>query len=362
MGCPAAALAESDTLAPVRKEDFDYELPEHLIAQYPAEQRTGSRLLCLDGATGGIRHAHFPDVVACLQPGDLLVLNDTRVVPARLFGHKASGGRIEVLIDHLDGDGRVFAQIRASNPPRPGTELHLPGGATAQVVGREGRLFELDLAGLTDVLAYLEAHGHTPLPPYVRRPDTEADRTRYQTVFAERPGAVAAPTAGLHFDEALLAAVRERGVETAELTLHVGAGTFAPVESDDLDAHRMHAEWLQVPPSLVERVEAARARGGRIVAVGTTVVRALEAAASESPDGKLTPFTGETRLFIRPGFRFRVVDALITNFHLPQSTLLMLVCAFAGRRQTLAAYEEAVRSAYRFFSYGDAMFLTRAES
>ncbi|MFP4130034.1 MAG: tRNA preQ1(34) S-adenosylmethionine ribosyltransferase-isomerase QueA [Halorhodospira sp.] len=340
-----------------RRSDFHYELPERLIAHRPAERRTASRMLVLQRDSGALADRRFTDLPAYLRPGDLLVLNDTRVIPARLAGTKPTGGRVELLIERVeDPDGGVLlCHLRASRAPRPGTVIELPEGVGAEVVGREGRLFRLQLGGLGDQLwRYLERAGRVPLPPYIRREDDAEDRERYQTVFAHRPGAVAAPTAGLHFDDALLERLRGMGVATHYITLHVGAGTFAPVASEDLSAHTMHAERLEVGAEAVAAVDAARRRGGRVVAVGTTVVRALESAAA---GGELEPFSGETQLFITPGYRFRVTDALLTNFHLPASTLLMLVSAFGGFDAVMAAYRHAVAQEYRFFSYGDAMLL-----
>lgn len=334
--------------------DFHFDLPEALIAKEPLPQRSASRLLVLDADSGRIEDCRFADLERLLRPGDLLVLNDTRVIPARLYGHKQTGGRIEVLVERVLGGGEVLAHVRAGKSPPSGALLRLEGGATATVAGREGALFRLIFDAPDGVLALLERHGHMPLPPYIRRPDTAADRSRYQTVFARNPGAVAAPTAGLHFDEALLARLDARGVTSAFLTLHVGAGTFQPVRVERVEEHRLHAEAFSVPAAVCEAVAAARAAGGRVVAVGTTVVRALESAAAA---GELRPFAGETEIFIYPGYRFRAVDAMVTNFHLPGSTLLMLVSAFAGREQVLAAYRHAVAARYRFFSYGDAMFI-----
>lgn len=338
----------------MRRADFHFDLPDELIAQDPPLKRGDSRLLCLDGATGRIDDRIFGDLPALLRPGDLLVFNDTRVMKARMFGHKATGGRIEVLVERLLDDQRVLAQVRASKAPRPASEIRI-GGATVSVIGRRGDWYELacDEPGFPALMA---RHGHVPLPPYIARKDAAADEHRYQTVYARREGAVAAPTAGLHFTQTMLDTLRRRGVDAAFVTLHVGAGTFQPVRVERLDEHVMHSEWLEVNPAVVERVVEARRRGRRVVAVGTTSVRALETAAS---DGEIRAFTGETQLFITPGYRFRVVDAVVTNFHLPESTLLMLVCAFAGYEQVMAAYAHAVAARYRFFSYGDAMFMTR---
>ncbi|HEB99943.1 MAG TPA: tRNA preQ1(34) S-adenosylmethionine ribosyltransferase-isomerase QueA [Thiotrichales bacterium] len=342
----------------MRRSDFHYDLPEALIAQHPLPERTASRLLVLDGRTGAIADRRFADIEALLAPGDLLVLNDTRVIPARLHGRKDTGGRVEVLVERITGEHEALAHVRASKAPRQGVRLFLEGDIVAEVTGREDDLFRLHFAGRDALVDLLERHGHMPLPPYIAREDETADRERYQTVFAARPGAVAAPTAGLHFDEDLLARLAGKGVEQARVTLHVGAGTFQPVRAERIEDHRMHAEYLEVPAEVCERIEATRARGGRVVAVGTTVVRSLETAAA---GGELRPYRGETRLFITPGFEFRVVDALVTNFHLPESTLLMLVCAFGGYENVMGAYRHAVEEGYRFFSYGDAMLVVRGE-
>jgi len=342
----------------MRRADFHYELPDELIAQVPLAERSASRLLRVDGAAGDWQDARFADLPALLEPGDLLVLNDTRVIPARVFGRKESGGRVELLVERLVGEHTLVGQLRVSKSPAPGGRLGFEGGATAVVEGRAGRdgdLFELRFN--RPVLPWLEAVGRMPLPPYIERDADESDRARYQTVYGRKPGAVAAPTAGLHLDRALLAALAARGVETATITLHVGAGTFQPVRTEDPRAHRLHAERVTVSAAACDAVDAARARGGRVVAVGTTVVRSLEAAAA---GGRLAPLEGDTDLYILPGYRFRVIDALVTNFHLPESSLLMLVCAFAGRETVLGAYRHAVAARYRFFSYGDAMFLTPA--
>lgn len=336
----------------MRLADFHYELPADRIAQYPPAKRGDSRLLVLDGATGGIEDRHFSDLPGYLRPGDLLVFNDTRVIPARLHGVKDSGGRVEILIERLLDTRRALAHVRASKPTRPGREIRVGDGAL-RVIGRQGDLHELELTA-GDLPAFLDRHGRVPLPPYIDRPDEPADRERYQTVFAERPGAVAAPTAGLHFDQPMLDRLEAQGVRFGRVTLHVGAGTFQPVRGDRLDEHVMHAEQAEVGETLCELAAATRRDGGRIVAVGTTAVRSLETAAAR---GELRPFRGDTRLFIRPGYRFRSVDLLLTNFHLPESTLLMLVCAFAGHEAVMGAYRHAVHAGYRFFSYGDAMLL-----
>jgi S-adenosylmethionine:tRNA ribosyltransferase-isomerase len=337
----------------MRLSDFHYDLPPDRIAQEPPARRGDSRLLVLDGATGAREDRHFQDLPALLRRGDLLVFNDTRVIPARLHGTKDSGGGVEILIERLVGPDRALAHVRASKALRPGRTVQV-GGESLEVVGRHGTLYELACpAG--DLTVFLERHGHVPLPPYIRRPDSPEDRERYQTVYAARPGAVAAPTAGLHFDHAMLDRLAAAGVRSARVTLHVGAGTFQPVRAERLEDHAMHAEQVDVGDEACALVAQTRRDGGRVVAVGTTAVRSLEAAAG---DGELRPFRGETRLFIRPGYRFRCVDLLLTNFHLPESTLLMLVCAFAGHAPVMAAYRHAVAAGYRFFSYGDAMLVS----
>lgn len=340
----------------MRRSDFYYELPQELIAQQPLLQRSASRLLILDGASGRIQDGMFGDLVGLLNPADLLVLNDTRVIPARLFGYKASGGKVGLLVERILDEYRALAHVRASKAPKPGAVLHIEGGLELVVEGRQEDLFQLRFPQQWPVFDGLQRFGHVPLPPYIQRAEERSDLERYQTVFAERPGAIAAPTAGLHFDEELIACLTRRGVVLSRITLHVGAGTFQPVRSEEINNHRMHKEQLEVSPEVCAQIEAVRARGGRIVAVGTTVVRALESAARQ---GSLKPMRGETDLFIRPGYSFRVVDALITNFHLPESSLLMLVCAFAGYEQVMNAYRHAIAHRYRFFSYGDAMFVAR---
>ncbi|WKE64685.1 tRNA preQ1(34) S-adenosylmethionine ribosyltransferase-isomerase QueA [Gallaecimonas kandeliae] len=345
----------------MQRADFHFELPEELIARHPMPERSASRLLMLDGPSGALRHGRFTDLLGELKAGDLLVFNNTRVIPARLFGQKASGGKLEVLVERVLDDRRVLAHVRSSKSPKPGTELLFDEDVRATMLARHDALFELGFEGEEPVIAILERIGHMPLPPYIDRPDDEADRERYQTVYNQKPGAVAAPTAGLHFDDALLEAIRAKGVDTAFVTLHVGAGTFQPVRADSIFEHKMHSEYAEVPLEVVEAVKACKARGGRVVAVGTTSVRSLESAAqaSEKAGLDLSPFAGDTDIFIYPGYRFLVVDALVTNFHLPESTLIMLVSAFAGYHETLAAYREAVNQRYRFFSYGDAMFITK---
>lgn len=341
--------------------DFQFDLPDELIARYPMPERSASRLLMLDGNTGDTRHGHFRDVLDLVNPGDLLVFNNTRVIPARMFGQKASGGKLEILVERILDDHSVLAHVRASKAPKPGTQILLDNGFSAEMFARHDALFELHFAGDLPVLDILNQIGHMPLPPYIDRPDENSDKERYQTVYNQRPGAVAAPTAGLHFDEPLLAALREKGVDFAYVTLHVGAGTFQPVRVERIEDHQMHSEYAEVSADVVEKINAARARGNRVIAVGTTSVRSLETAAQASlKAGKpLSPFFGDTSIFIYPGYQYQVVDALITNFHLPGSTLIMLVSAFAGYDHVMNAYQEAVTSGYRFFSYGDAMFITR---
>ncbi|KRW60006.1 tRNA preQ1(34) S-adenosylmethionine ribosyltransferase-isomerase QueA [Pseudomonas sp. TTU2014-080ASC] len=338
----------------MRVADFHFELPDSLIARHPLAERRASRLLVLDGPTGELAHKHFGDLLEYLRPGDLMVFNNTRVIPARLFGQKASGGKLEVLVERVLDTHRVLAHVRASKSPKPGSVILIDGGGEAEMVARHDSLFELRFT--EEVLPLLDRVGHMPLPPYIDRPDENADRERYQTVYAERAGAVAAPTAGLHFDAELLAALEAKGVQRAFVTLHVGAGTFQPVRVERIEDHHMHSEWLEVSQDVVDAVAACRARGGRVIAVGTTSVRSLETAAR---DGELKAFSGDTDIFIYPGRPLHVVDALVTNFHLPESTLLMLVSAFAGYPETMAAYNAAVDNQYRFFSYGDAMFITR---
>ena len=336
--------------------DFQYTLPSELIAQRPLLSRRDSRLLVLGDSPKCFRDLGFEAFPACLNPGDLLVFNDTRVIPARLLGRKDTGGAVEVLIERVTSPVRAWAHIRASKAPRVGTVLWVDERPVLEVVGRDEGLYALRATTGYTLDTLLNEHGHTPLPPYIQRSDEASDQERYQTVYARRAGAVAAPTAGLHFDRDLLKSIEDRGVEAGFLTLHVGAGTFQPVRSGDIASHHMHAERLSVGAALVRQVADTRARGGRVIAVGTTVVRALECAASA---GELEEYEGETRIFIVPGFRFRVVDALLTNFHLPESTLLMLICAFGGYDAVMQAYRHAVDCRYRFFSYGDAMFLNR---
>jgi len=339
----------------MQRSDFHFDLPEPLIAQQPLPERGASRLLYLDGPSGVVRDLAFADLPRLVAPNDLLVFNDTRVMRARLFGRKHSGGRVEILIERLLGKRAALVQVRANRILKAGTPILLAGGEQLEVAGRNGDLFRLHSldAGFADLMA---RHGHIPLPPYIQRLDEASDLERYQTVYSRREGAVAAPTAGLHFATPMLACLAERGVRIVHLTLHVGAGTFQPVRVERLEEHAMHCEWLEVEQEVCTAVTTSREAGGRVIAVGTTSVRGLESAFRA---GDLRPYRGNTRLFICPGYRFRVVDAMITNFHLPESTLLMLVSAFGGFKQVMAAYRHAVRQSYRFFSYGDAMFLTR---
>jgi S-adenosylmethionine:tRNA ribosyltransferase-isomerase len=341
------------------RTDFSFELPEQLIARYPQPERSASRLLKLNRNTGELAHHHFTDLLQALEPGDLLVFNNTRVIPARLFGQKASGGKVEVLVERLLDEQRFLAHVRASKAPKPGTMLLLENDAEVEMVQRHGELFELKVTGTEPVLAMLERLGHMPLPPYIDRPDAASDRERYQTVYNQKPGAVAAPTAGLHFDQPLLDALKAKGVEFAFVTLHVGAGTFQPVRVDNVLEHQMHAEYIEVPVEVVSAVHACKARGNRVVAVGTTSVRSLESAAqfAKTQGQPLQPYSGDTRIFIYPGYQFEVVDALITNFHLPESTLIMLVSAFSQRDFVMNAYQTAIAEQYRFYSYGDAMLI-----
>ncbi|CAI1714157.1 tRNA preQ1(34) S-adenosylmethionine ribosyltransferase-isomerase QueA [Serratia marcescens] len=345
----------------MRVADFSFELPESLIAHYPQAERSACRLLQLDGPSGALTHGVFTDLLNKLEAGDLLVFNNTRVIPARMFGRKVSGGKIEVLVERVLDDHRVLAHVRASKAPKPGAELLLGDDESiaATMVARHETLFELRFNDERDVFTILNAAGHMPLPPYIARPDEDADRELYQTVYSEKPGAVAAPTAGLHFDEPLLAALRAKGVEMAFVTLHVGAGTFQPVRVETIEDHVMHAEYAEVPQEVVDAVLACKARGKRVVAVGTTSVRSLESAAAASKEALIAPFFGDTSIFIYPGYHYQVIDALVTNFHLPESTLIMLVSAFAGYKNTMNAYQQAVAEQYRFFSYGDAMFISR---
>ncbi len=339
----------------MRRDDFHYDLPEELIAKVPTEQRSASRLLQLRGPSGAVSHHPFTDIVDLVDASDLMVFNDTRVIPARVFGQKATGGKLEVLVERVLSEDRVLAHVRASKSPKSGSLIILEDGSEVEVAGREGALFVLQFAEGASALGVLEAIGHMPLPPYIDRADEAMDQERYQTVYARNAGAVAAPTAGLHFDEGIMQALKEKGVKQAFVTLHVGAGTFQPVRADEIADHHMHSEVMELSAEVCEQVRATKAAGKRVIAVGTTSVRCLETAALS---GEIEPYQGDTNIFIYPSFRYRVVDALVTNFHLPESTLLMLVSAFAGYQHTMAAYQEAIAEQYRFFSYGDAMFIT----
>ena len=343
----------------MKTSDFHYELPAELIAQAPLPERSASRLLVVPAGQAALQDRQVRDLPSLLQPGDLLVFNDTRVIPARLFGNKATGGRVEILIERLLANNEARAQLGVSKSPKPGSRIALDAGGEAEVLARDDAGFWHLRFHLPEPLENWLLHaGRLPLPPYIQREPGADDAERYQTVFAKEVGAVAAPTAGLHFDDALLDALRARGIEFGHVTLHVGAGTFQPMRVDDIHEHRMHSEWINVGAELVQQVRRTRASGGRVVAIGTTVLRALESALV---DGELQPFAGDTSIFIFPGYRIRSVDALLTNFHLPESTLLMLVSAFAGKERIVAAYEHAVRERYRFFSYGDAMLLFPAQ-
>lgn len=342
----------------MRVSDYHFDLPDALIARYPMRQRTASRLLHLDGPSGELAHLSFANVLDLVKPGDLMIFNNTRVIQARVFGQKESGGKLEILVERLLNSHEILAHVRSSKSPKAGSRLILgidKGEAIpVTMLARDDTLFHLQFA--EPVLDVLERVGHMPLPPYIERPDESSDKERYQTVYNAKPGAVAAPTAGLHFDEALLARLRDKGVQTAFVTLHVGAGTFQPVRVEHVKDHVMHAEYVEVEQSVVDLVAATKAAGGRVIAVGTTSVRSLESA---SQSGKLQAMMGDTSIFIHPGYEFKTVDAMITNFHLPESTLIMLISAFAGYQQVMHAYTEAIREQYRFFSYGDAMFINR---
>jgi S-adenosylmethionine:tRNA ribosyltransferase-isomerase len=341
-------------------KDFSYELPEELIARYPTERRSDSRLLCVDIDSGEMQHRIFRELIDFVRSDDLLVFNDTRVIPARLFASKESGGRVEVMVERVLDDNEIVAQLRVSKSPKPGSKIcfAVPDepDVRAEVVARDEGFFTLRFAPELNLMAFLESNGHMPLPPYIKRDDEQLDQERYQTVYARNAGAVAAPTAGLHFDDELMAQLQSKGVQQAYLTLHVGAGTFQPVRVDNIAEHKMHKELVHVSEEVCTAIAECKNKGGRVIAVGTTSVRSLEAAAAS---GQLAPFHGETDIFIYPGYEFRVVDAMVTNFHLPESTLLMLVSAFCSKKMLLGAYKEAIDKAYRFFSYGDAMLLYR---
>ncbi|MCP3130394.1 tRNA preQ1(34) S-adenosylmethionine ribosyltransferase-isomerase QueA [Shewanella sp. KJ2020] len=342
----------------MRVADFSFDLPDELIARYPMAQRNASRLLTLDGNTGALADKQFTDLLGMINPGDLMVFNNTRVIPARLFGQKASGGKLEILVERMLDDKRILAHVRSSKSPKVDSLILLDGGYQMKMLARHDTLFELELLSELTILEVLEAVGHMPLPPYIDRPDEDADKERYQTVYNQNPGAVAAPTAGLHFDDAMLEALKAKGVNIAFVTLHVGAGTFQPVRVDTILEHKMHSEWANVPQDVVDLIAKTKAVGKRVVAVGTTSVRSLESAARAS-QGELKAFSGDTDIFIYPGYQFQVVDAMVTNFHLPESTLIMLVSAFAGFDHVMTAYRHAITEKYRFFSYGDAMFVTK---
>lgn len=346
----------------MRRQDFHYDLPDSLIARAPTSERRGSRLLCLDGPSGQLNHRQFPQLLDLINPGDLMVFNDTRVIPARVFGQKESGGQVEILVERVLDSHRILAHTRASKAPKPESYVLLQDGTRLRMVARHEALFEWEFQGEETALSVLDRIGHMPLPPYIDREDAASDRERYQTVYSQKQGAVAAPTAGLHFDELMLQQLRAKGVQTAFVTLHVGAGTFQPVRADNILEHHMHSEVMELSAEVCNLVRQTKAAGKRVIAVGTTSVRCLESAAqgfnSPAQQGEIHPYQGETAIFIYPGYHFNVVDALLTNFHLPESTLLMLVSALAGYRNTMNAYAQAVANQYRFFSYGDAMFVT----
>ncbi|MFT5425929.1 MAG: S-adenosylmethionine:tRNA ribosyltransferase-isomerase [Gammaproteobacteria bacterium] len=339
----------------MRRDEFSYDLPEDLIAQFPPDQRGDSRLLVMESPSGKLTDLEFSSLPDLLNAGDLLVFNDTRVIPARLFGHKETGGKVEILLERILNDQRMLAQIRSSKTLKPGSVIQLQAGFSLKFVERQNDMFVLDVLGDISVLELMQQVGHMPLPPYIQREDHVQDQDRYQTVYAKIPGAVAAPTAGLHFTDGLMQKITEQGIDCVFVTLHVGAGTFQPVRVDNIEDHQMHHEYLEISADVCEKVKQCRARGGRVIAVGTTAVRCLETASD------LKPYQGETNIFIYPGYKFKVVDALITNFHLSESTLLMLVSAFSGRDNIMKAYQHAIGKQYRFFSYGDAMFLMKEE-
>ncbi len=342
----------------MRVTDFYFELPDELIARYPAAERTSSRLLSLDGNTGQISDKKFTDILNLVNSGDLMVFNNTRVIPARLFGKKQSGGKLELLVERMLDDKSILAHVRCSKSPKVDSIICLDGGYEMLMVARHDTLFELKLKSEKTILEVLEEVGHMPLPPYINRPDEDADKERYQTVYNEIPGAVAAPTAGLHFDDSMLEALADKGVDTAFVTLHVGAGTFQPVKVNNILEHKMHSEWVEVTQEVVDKVIQTKARGQRVIAVGTTSVRSLESAAKVGA-GVLETLCRDTDIFIYPGYQFQVVDAMVTNFHLPESTLIMLLSAFVGFDEVKIAYQHAIDQKYRFFSYGDAMFVTK---
>lgn len=344
----------------MKLSEFNFSLPEKLIAKYPTQQRSASRLMHLHGPTGTVSHRMFTDMLELVDEGDLLIFNNTRVIPARLKGKKATGGQVEVLVERILPDDTVLAHVRASKAPKPGAGLVLEEHVNVTVIGRQDALFHLQFEHDQSVLSLLEAYGHMPLPPYIDRPDETSDKERYQTVYNQKPGAVAAPTAGLHFDDAILTALRNKGVTLGFVTLHVGAGTFQPVRVDNILEHQMHAEYAEVDEAVVEAVLRTKAAGKRVIAVGTTSVRSIESAAKAAEQELIAPFFADTDIFIYPGFNFKVIDAMFTNFHLPESTLMMLISAFAGRDNVMNAYQQAIDNDYRFFSYGDSMFIEKA--
>ncbi|MCF2949690.1 tRNA preQ1(34) S-adenosylmethionine ribosyltransferase-isomerase QueA [Paraglaciecola aquimarina] len=345
----------------MKLSDFQFDLPESLIARYPTENRVASRLMHLDGNTGVIKHKQFVDMIELVEPGDLLIFNNTRVIPARLLGQKESGGKVEVLVERVLDEHRVLAHVRASKSPKVGTKLILEGKVEVEMLGRHDALFELKFLADAPVLAILEEFGHMPLPPYIDRPDEDSDKERYQTVYNQVPGAVAAPTAGLHFDDNILQQLTDKGVQTEFVTLHVGAGTFQPVRVDNILEHQMHSEYAEVPQKVVDAILATKKAGKRVIAVGTTSVRSIESAAQQAHKNntELKPFFSDTDIFIYPGYEWQIVDAMFTNFHLSESTLLMLVSAFCGKENIFNAYQQAIENEYRFFSYGDSMFLQK---
>ncbi|MCW8995991.1 MAG: tRNA preQ1(34) S-adenosylmethionine ribosyltransferase-isomerase QueA [Psychromonas sp.] len=345
----------------MKVSDFSFQLPNELIARHPMPDRSASRLLSLDGQTGMLEHLNFSDIVDLINADDLLIFNDTRVIPARMYGEKETGGKIEVLVERVLDDKSFLAHVRSSKSPKPGAKLHLENRVDALMIARHGPLFEIQIENEKSVLDVLEEIGHMPLPPYIDRPDEDADKERYQTVYNKNPGAVAAPTAGLHFDQNILDKLQNKGVDFAFVTLHVGAGTFQPVKVDNILDHQMHSEYVQVSQEVIDKINATREKGGRVIAVGTTSVRSIESAAQATlAQGKaLAAYFSETDIFIYPGYEFQLVDAMVTNFHLSESTLLMLVSAFSGKENIDNAYKVAINKKYRFFSYGDAMFLTK---
>lgn len=348
----------------MKVSDFHFDLPESLIARYPTQQRSASRLMHVCDEQDSVRHLNFTDIVDLVNPGDLLVFNNTRVIPARLLGQKLSGGKVEVLVERIIDEHNVIAHVRASKSPKVGSRLILEGALEVEMTGRQDALFELRFLDAQPVLTLLEQYGHMPLPPYIDRPDEASDKERYQTVYNQKPGAVAAPTAGLHFDQEILAQLKAKGVNSEFVTLHVGAGTFQPVRVDNILDHQMHSEYAEVPQQVIDAVLATKAAGKRVIAVGTTSVRSLESAAQAcvAQNAQLQPFYSDTDIFIYPGYKFLLVDAMLTNFHLSESTLIMLVSAFVGKANIMQAYRQAIEHRYRFFSYGDAMFLEKNQN